>query len=197
MACDVLAKTVSAVCHSKPSFGWVRFHVRLSTCLNDFHSGLLSKGPEESADGDHDHHLRHHHRHNIHHYHWLWSSGQVGTVSHPKVQTLSNRTPDAQPAIAMEGGAADRNHSGEGQGGTHTTGNHRGEGGRGGLAALHHICYFLVTSPCPVERKNEETSATGAQAYANGASTARAVADVGWALLSFRGLWGLRDFLHI
>ena len=29
----------------------------------------------------------------------------------------------------MEGGAADRNHSGEGQGGTHTTGNHRGEGG--------------------------------------------------------------------
>ena len=28
----------------------------------------------------------------------------------------------------MEGGAADRNHSGEGQGGTHTTGNHRGEG---------------------------------------------------------------------
>ena len=45
----------------------------------------------------------------------------------------------------MEGGAADRNHSGEGQGGTHTTGNHRGEGGyhgvgggRGGLAALHH-----------------------------------------------------------
>ena len=95
LACDVLAKTVSAVCHSKPSFGWVRFHVRLSTCLNDFHSGLLSKGPEESADGDHDHHLRHHHRHNIPHYHWLWSSGQVGTVSHPKVQTLSNRTPDA------------------------------------------------------------------------------------------------------
>ena len=150
MACDVLAKTVSAVCHSKPSFGWVHFHVRLSTCLNDFHSGLLSKGPEESADGHHDHHLRHH-RHNIHHYHWLWSSGQVGTVSHPKVQTLSNRTPDAQPAIAMEGGAADRNHSGEGQGdhrgeggadrnhsgegqgGTHTTGNHRGEGGYHGV----------------------------------------------------------------
>ena len=135
--------------------------------MNDFHSGLLSKGPEESADGDHDHHLRHH-RHNIHHYHWLWSSGQVGTVSHPKVQTLSNRTPAAQPAIAMEGGAADRNwggaggpqgggadgnHSGEGQGGTHTTGNHRGEGGyhgvgggRGGLAALHHICTALVSS---------------------------------------------------
>ena len=120
--------------------------------MNDFHSGLLSKGPEESADGDHDHHLRHHHRHNIRHYHWLWSSGQVGTVSHPKVQTLSNRTPDAQPAIAMEGGAADRNHSGEGQGGTHTTGNHRGEGGyhgvgggggRGGLAALHHIYIYI------------------------------------------------------
>ena len=43
----------------------------------------------------------------------------------------------------MEGGAADRNHSGEGQGGAHTTGNHRGEGedtmgwagGGGGLAA--------------------------------------------------------------
>ena len=71
------------------------------------------------------------------------------TVSHPKVQTLSNRTPDAQPAIAMEGGAADRNHSGEGQGGTHTTGNHRGEGGyhgvggEGGLAALHHIYIYI------------------------------------------------------
>ena len=50
---------------SRVSVGF--FHVRLSTCLNDFHSGLLSKGPEESADGDHDHHLRHHHRHNIHH----------------------------------------------------------------------------------------------------------------------------------
>ena len=133
LACDVLAETVSAVCHSKPSFGRVRFHARLSTCLNDFHSGLLSKGPEESADGDHDHHLRHHHHHNIHHYQWLWSSGQVGTVSHPKVQTLSNRMPDTQPAIAMEGGAADRNHSGKGQGGTHTTGNHRGEGGYHGV----------------------------------------------------------------
>ena len=105
-------------------------------------------------DGDHDHHLRHHHRHNIHHYHWLWSSGQVGTVSHPKVQTLSNRTPDAQPAIAMEGGAADRNHSGEGQGGTHTTGNHRGEGGyhgvggEGGLAALHHIYMYIYLCVC-------------------------------------------------
>ena len=72
----------------------------------------------------------------------------------------------------MEGGAADRNHSGEGQGGAHTTGNHRGRGeptattagrgrgeptpqgttegrvdtmgsgGRGGLAALHHIWAF-------------------------------------------------------
>ena len=50
-----------------------------------------------------------------------------------KLQTLSNRTPDAQPAIAMDGGAADRNHSGEGQGGTHTTGNHRGEGGYHGV----------------------------------------------------------------
>ena len=60
--------------------------------------------------------------------HWLWSSEQVGTVSHPKVQTLSNRTPDGQPAIAMEGGAADRNHSGEGQGNPH----HREpQGGRG------------------------------------------------------------------
>ena len=37
----------------------------------------------------------------------------------------------AQPAIVMEVGAADRNHGGEGQGGTHThtTGNHRGVGG--------------------------------------------------------------------
>ena len=92
--------------------------------MNGFHSGLLSKGPEESADGDHDHHLRHHHRHNIHHYHWLWSSGQVGTVSHPKVQTLSNRTPDAQPATAMEGGAADRNQWGGAGGNPH----HRGNG---------------------------------------------------------------------
>ena len=47
-------------------------------------------------------------------------------------------------------GGADRNHSGEGQGGTHTTGNHRGEGGyhgvgggRGGLAALHHIYIYI------------------------------------------------------
>ena len=52
--------------------------VSLSTCLNDFHSELLSKGPEESADGAHDHHFRHHHYHHIHQYHWLWSSGQVG-----------------------------------------------------------------------------------------------------------------------
>ena len=50
----------------------------------------------------------------------------------------------------MEGGAADRNHGGEGQGGTHTTGNHRGEGGyhgvgggRRGLAALHHIYRYV------------------------------------------------------
>ena len=27
-------------------------------CLIDFHSGLLSKGPQERADGDRDHHLR-------------------------------------------------------------------------------------------------------------------------------------------
>ena len=27
-------------------------------CLNDFHSGILRKGPEERADGDHDQHLR-------------------------------------------------------------------------------------------------------------------------------------------
>ena len=52
--------------------------VSLSTFLNDFQLGLLSKGPEESADEDHDHHLRHHHPHNIHHCQWLWRSGQVG-----------------------------------------------------------------------------------------------------------------------
>ena len=46
---------------------------------------------------------------------------------------LKNWTPDAQPAIAMEGGAADRNHSGEGQGRNDTTGNHRGEGGYHGV----------------------------------------------------------------
>ena len=62
-----------------------------------------------------------------------------------KLQTLSNRTPDAQPAMAMEGGAADRNQWGgaggnphhrepQGEGGYHGVG-----GGRGGLAALHHI----------------------------------------------------------
>ena len=48
---------------------------------------------------------------------------------------------------------ADRGHSGEGKGkgGTHTTGNHRGGGGipwggggRGGLAALHHIIYIYI-----------------------------------------------------
>ena len=59
------------------------------------------------------------------------------------------RTPDAQPAIAMEGGAADRKHSGEGQGeptpqGTTGGGYHGVGGGRGGLAALHHklVCCF-------------------------------------------------------
>ena len=101
-----------------------------------FIRGLLSKGPEESADGDHDHHLRHHHRHNIHHYHWLWSSGQVGTVSHPKVQTLSNWTPDAQPAIAMEGGANRPQPQWGGAGGNphhrEPQGGYHGVGGQGG-----------------------------------------------------------------
>ena len=54
----------------------------------------------------------------------------------------------------MEGGAADRNHSEEGQGGTHTTGNHRGEGGYhgvggGGGAALHHIYGQASGVPSP------------------------------------------------
>ena len=49
-----------------------------------------------------------------------------GTVSHPKVQPLVTGCPQA---IAMEGAAADRNHRGEGHGGTHTTGNHSGGGG--------------------------------------------------------------------
>ena len=55
----------------------------------------------------------------------------------------------------MEGRAADRNHWGEGQGGTHTTGNHRGGGGipwggggRGGLAALHHIYVCVCLCVC-------------------------------------------------
>ena len=47
----------------------------------------------------------------------------------------------------MEGRAADRNHRGEGQGGTHTTGNREGGGipwgGGGGLAALHHIYIYI------------------------------------------------------
>ena len=73
--------------------------------------------------------------------------GIMTTIS--VIQTVSNRTPDAQPAIAMEGGAADRNHSGEGQGGTHTTGNHGGRGdtmgwgGGGGLAALHYMHIYI------------------------------------------------------
>ena len=59
-----------------------------------------------------------------------------------------NHSGEGQGDHRGEGGA-DRNHSGEGQGGTHTTGNHRGEGGyhgvggRGGLAALHHIYIYI------------------------------------------------------
>ena len=115
--------------------------------MNDFHSGFLSKGPEESADGDHDHHLRHHRRHNIHHHHWLWSSGQVGTVSYAKVQTL--RTPDAQPAIAMEGGsrpqpqwggAGGNPHHREPQGG----GGYYGVGGGGGA---QQRCTIYMVAP--------------------------------------------------
>ena len=76
LACDVLAKTVLTVVIPSQ----VSVKVSLNTYLNDFHSGLLSKGPEESADGNHDHHPRHHHHHHHHtyHYHWLWSPGQVG-----------------------------------------------------------------------------------------------------------------------
>ena len=48
-----------------------------------------------------------------------------GTESHSQVP--GNRTSRQQ--IAMDGGAADRNHRAEGQGGTHITGNHRGGGG--------------------------------------------------------------------
>ena len=54
MACDVRAKLSTVVIPSQVSVG--SLNVSLSACLNDFHSGLLSKGPEESADGDHDHH---------------------------------------------------------------------------------------------------------------------------------------------
>ena len=99
--------------------------VSLSTCLNDCHSGLLSKGPGESADGDH--HLRHHHHHNFITIIGFGAQGRAefsGTVSHPKVQTLSNRTPNQQwpwngvQPTATTGGAA----------GGHTTGNHRGRG---------------------------------------------------------------------
>ena len=90
--------------------------------MNGFHSGLLSKGPEESADG-------------------IMTTISVIIIAIIFITiigfgaqgSLSNRTPDAQPAIAMEGGAADRNHIGEGQGGTHTTGNHRVEGGYHGV----------------------------------------------------------------
>ena len=75
--------------------------VSLSTCLNDFHSGLLSKGPEEIADGDHD---------TIFviiiiititfitiiGFRAQGRSEFSGTVPQPKVQTLSNRTPNQQ-----------------------------------------------------------------------------------------------------
>ena len=36
-------------------FRMVAVKVSPSICLNNFHSGVLSKGPEELADGDHDH----------------------------------------------------------------------------------------------------------------------------------------------
>ena len=80
------------------------------------------------------------------------------------VQTLSNRTPVAQPAIATEGGAADRNHSGEGQGEPTPQGTTRGRGdtmgwgGEGGLAALHHI-YTHSHMHVPVH--NHGCTATG------------------------------------
>ena len=54
----------------------------------------------------------------------------------------------------MEGGAADRNHSGEGQGGTHTTGNHRGEGGyhgvggEGGPSSAAPYIYIYIHMYC-------------------------------------------------
>ena len=90
----------------------------------DCHSGLLSKGPGESADGDH--HLRHHHHHNFITIIGFGAQGRAefsGTVSHPKVQTLSNRTPNQQwpwngvQPTATTGGAAGGNpHHGEPQG---------------------------------------------------------------------------------
>ena len=65
----------------------------------------------------------------------LANGGRAGAHGNTRQGTTGagGGTPDAQTAIAMEGGAADRNHSGEGQGGTHTTGNHRGEGGYHGV----------------------------------------------------------------
>ena len=93
----------------RPSSFYAKFRlgslkVSLGACLSGFHWGLLSMGPEESADGDHARHLRHHHNH----HHWVWSSGWVGDQW------------DARPEIVMEGAAANQNPGGGGTK-THTT----------------------------------------------------------------------------
>ena len=49
-SCDVLAETVRPLSF-QAKFRLGSLTVSMSTCLNDFHSGLLSKGPEESAFG--------------------------------------------------------------------------------------------------------------------------------------------------
>ena len=95
MACDVLAKTVSTVVIPSQRFGWVTS--KLEHVIEGFSFGLLSKGPEECADGDHDHifviiitviSIT------IIGFGAQGKSEFSGTVSHLKVQTLSNRTPN-------------------------------------------------------------------------------------------------------
>ena len=81
--------------------------VTLSTCLNAFHSGLLSKGPDESADVDHDHHLR-----------LAILRSKLLATGRPTSNSHGRGRSRPQP----QGGGA---------GGTHTTGNHKG--GEGGI----------------------------------------------------------------
>ena len=124
-ACDVL---------SPVSVGFVKSS--LSMCLNDFQSGLLSKGPEESADLDHDQRLRHHHHHNIHHYHWLWSSGQVGVQWNCIIR--SKRLATRRPTSNSHGRGRSRPQprGGRGRGGYH---------GRGrGVRCTIHACTSVV-----------------------------------------------------
>ena len=98
-ACSLLYVVENRALSFQAKFRFGSLTVSLSTSLNDFHAGLLSKGPEESADGDHDNHLV-----IIITIIFITIMGFGAQrrsefseiVSHPKVQTLSNRTPNQQ-----------------------------------------------------------------------------------------------------